>query len=323
MQGIFGNKSRFLPPGTIKTLVNNGGQVKSVKQLFPSFGGQETEREEDLHIRVHERLHHKDRAVAYWDYERLSLEQFHELYKVKALQCTNKEIKNTPGHVTLVAIPDQRGSNILEPRCSQLLLEIIEQFMQSKAQPAIRVHAINPTYEPVLFDFYVSFLPGLDPGFYLDLLNNELKAFISPWSTDKTKDIYFGAIFFKTDIIRFIESRDYVDFISRFEMYCAGGETAVFGIDEMEIDDPGSLAELDEFVVDDLINPAIGEMEINDSFVVGRPVNVALATSPSGILVSVPSHRIRLLQPGVVACTTSFAGIGIGSMAIELDLIVI
>src|SRR5207342_1453603 len=130
---------------------------------------------------------------------------------------------------------------IIQPKCSQLLLDRIEAFMAEKSQPAITVHAVNPSYETVYFDFYVAFLPGLDTGYYQQQLNQELKAFISPWAFDNTKEIYFGSIFYKTDIIRFIETRAYVDYISKFEMYSTGGETAMYGIGEMIITASGDL----------------------------------------------------------------------------------
>jgi hypothetical protein len=320
--GIPGNKNLVSPPGTITALIGNNGQVKSVKQPFQSYGGQLTEAVSMMRLRTQERLRHRDRAVNYWDYERLILDKFSELYKTKTLQCIDKNKKNAPGHVTVVAVPDQRGNNILEPKCSQLLLDKIEQFMQSKALPGITMHAVNPAYETVYFDFYVSFLPGLDPGYYQQQLNRELMAYISPWAFDNKEAIYFGSVFFKADIIKFIESRNYVDFITRFEMYSTGGETALFGIDEMKIADPADPGELDDFIIEEDSYPGIGDMIIGDNFIVGSPVNVAVCSSPSGILVSARNHSVRIIEAGKNACSAGLSGIGIGVMAVEIDFIV-
>ncbi|HEY6505759.1 MAG TPA: baseplate J/gp47 family protein, partial [Chitinophagaceae bacterium] len=247
--GDLSNKPGVLPAQSIKLFVGNNGQIKSVTQPYPSFGGRDTENSALLRLRAYERLRHRDRMVNYWDYERLVLDTFPELYKTKTLQCTERDQKNKPGHATVVAIPDQRGNNVLEPKCSQLLLDRIEAFMKQKSQPAITVHAVNPIYETVHFDFYVAFLPGLDAGFYKQQLNKELKAFVSPWAFDSTKEIYFSAVFYKTDIIRFIETRPYVDYISTFEMYSSGGEAAVFSIGDMYITAVGDLEKLDDFIV--------------------------------------------------------------------------
>jgi len=250
------------------------------------------------------------------------LENFSEIYKTKTLQCTNVNKKNAPGHVTVIAVPDQRGNNILEPKCSQLLLDRIQQNIERKADPGATIHVVNPVYETVHFDFYVAFYPGLDLGFYQQQLNRELVAYISPWAFNKKNEIYFGSTFLKSDIIKFIESRDYVDFISQFEMYSLGGEYALYGIGEMKITLPGDLEEIDDFIIGEEVHPGIGEMMIDDNFIVGKPVSIAVPSSPSSILVSAPLHRVRLIENGSAVRSASLAGIGIGSMAIEIDFII-
>lgn len=318
--GDLANKSGILPEESIKMLVDNNGQIKTISQPFQTYGGRESENAADLRLRTYERLRHRDRMINYWDYERLVLNAFPELYKTKTLQCTEIDQNNSPGHVTLVAIPDQRGTNNIKPRCSQLLLDRIKAFMKEKSPPGVTLHAINPTYETVYFDFYVAFLPGLDTGYYKQQLNKELKAFVSPWAFNNKEGIYFDAVFYKTDIIRFIETRPYVDYISTFEMYSSGGETAVYGIGEMVITAAGDLEQLDDFIIGQTIKPAIDDMTIEDNFIVGMPVDVAVASSPSGILVTAEVHRIRVIETGAIGAM-SIGGIGIGSMAIEIDFI--
>ncbi|MDP4262881.1 MAG: baseplate J/gp47 family protein [Bacteroidota bacterium] len=319
--GDLANKPGILPADSIKMLVGNNGQIKSITQPYQTYGGQDSESEAALRLRTYERLHHRDRMVSYWDYERLVLNAFPEIYKTKILQCTDEDQKNAAGHVTIIAIPDQRGNNIVQPKCSQLLLDRIKAFMEEKSPPGVTLHAVNPTYEAVYFDFYVAFLPGLDTGYYKQQLNKELKAFISPWAFDNKEGIYFDAVFYKTDIIRFIETRAYVDYVSTFEMYSSGGEAAVYGIGDMYITASGDLEKLDDFIVGETIKPAIDDMVIEDNFIVGMPVDVAVASSPSGILVTADVHRIRIIEPGTLG-VIGISGIGIGSMAIEIDFII-
>ncbi len=76
---------RPLPVGSIKTLVQRMPEIKAVTQPYTSFGGRPTEAPEHLYTRVSERLRHKQRALTAWDYERLVLEHFPEVYKVKCL----------------------------------------------------------------------------------------------------------------------------------------------------------------------------------------------------------------------------------------------
>ncbi|HEY6502589.1 MAG TPA: hypothetical protein VIZ28_01320, partial [Chitinophagaceae bacterium] len=70
------------------------------------------------------------------------------------------------------------------------------------------------------------------------------------------------------------------------------------------------------------IKPAIDDMVIEDNFIVGMPVDVAVASTPSGILVTTETHRIRVIESGTIGLA-GIGGIGIGSMAIEIDFIII
>jgi hypothetical protein len=71
-----------LPAGTVSKLAVSDSAVKSVGQPYPSFGGRGAERPQDFYQRVSERLRHKDRAIDLWDYERLVLQAFPQIYKV-------------------------------------------------------------------------------------------------------------------------------------------------------------------------------------------------------------------------------------------------
>ena len=77
-------------------------------------GGKTPEQPADFNVRVSERLRHKRRALTIWDYERLVLEKFPQIYKVKCLNHTQYEPapgpggiyrELAPGHVTIVTVP--------------------------------------------------------------------------------------------------------------------------------------------------------------------------------------------------------------------------
>jgi len=91
MEAVFadqGNPQDFsatpLPSGTIGKLAVPDSSVKSVSQPFASFGGRGAEQPQDFYQRISERLRHKDRAIDLWDYERLILQAFPQIYKVSA-----------------------------------------------------------------------------------------------------------------------------------------------------------------------------------------------------------------------------------------------
>ena len=95
-----------LPANSITKLVAPVSAIDTVKQPYSSFGGKGQEVYAQFVRRVSERLRHKDRAITMWDYERLVLEQFPDIYKVKCLNQAAQE--NEPGvaKVKLVVIPN-------------------------------------------------------------------------------------------------------------------------------------------------------------------------------------------------------------------------
>ena len=102
--------AKTLLKDSITKLARPAAEVKKITQPFPSYGGRGKESSKAFYTRVSERLRHKDRAITLWDYERLILEAFPEVHKVKCLNhtCYDKgNIYDAPGHVTVVTIANQ------------------------------------------------------------------------------------------------------------------------------------------------------------------------------------------------------------------------
>ena len=214
--------STALPAGTISKMLNKQSAVKSVTQPFNSFGGLPAETDEHFYIRVSERLRHKNRAVDIWDYERLVLEKFPAIYKVKCLNHTSTGFELAPGYVRIIPIPDIRNKNIydiLQPRVSKNTLVEIEDYLADLHGFFVDCKAENPGFEPVKFDFSVRFYEQYDPKGYAKILNEALKKYLSPWAYDDYSEIQFGGALYKSRVIAFIEELPYVDFISGFKMY--------------------------------------------------------------------------------------------------------
>ncbi|MBL7803258.1 MAG: hypothetical protein JNL02_05950, partial [Saprospiraceae bacterium] len=78
-----------LPAGSLAKLRAADANVKQVQQPYDSFGGRAAEDaggdKNAFYRRAAERLRHKGRAIAPFDYERLVLEAFPEIYKVKCI----------------------------------------------------------------------------------------------------------------------------------------------------------------------------------------------------------------------------------------------
>lgn len=221
-----GNDPSFLgqslPAETISKLKVKVANIKSVSQPYASFGGRVAEQSSGYYRRVSERLRHKARAVNIWDYERIVLENFPSIYKVICLNHTSECSETAPGSVTIVPISNLRNKNavdILKPATSVNTLYEIKEYLSKIMSHFVKLEVVNPSYEQVHTRFEVKFYEGKDKGFYAKKLNSDIKKFLSPWAFSEGADISFGGKIHGSYIINFIEERDYVDYITNFELY--------------------------------------------------------------------------------------------------------
>jgi hypothetical protein len=80
---------KALAAGNINKLLNPVPQVSRVSQPFASFDGKHAEIGKEFYTRVSERLRHKQRAITGWDYERIILDRFPSIYKIKCIGHTD------------------------------------------------------------------------------------------------------------------------------------------------------------------------------------------------------------------------------------------
>jgi hypothetical protein len=317
-------EEQLIAAKTISRLVNKVAAIKSVKQDYPSFNGLSIESDSNFFRRINERLRHRKRGVAGWDYERIVLEGFPDVFKVKCLPHTDADNNIAPGNVKLVVVPDmrfRRGGDILQPKENLASLRQIETYLKEKyLDDFVKVRVVNPAYETLLVDCKVTFLPGFDPGFYTNQLQEDVRRFLSPWAYEEGQDIIFGGKIFKSEILAFVEGRPYVDFVINFQVYHRfDGDGLPGGIGCMTIGD--------DFIVGTQPIATIGSVsssiqgaQIGVDFIVGEPVEVAIATRADAILVSNAEHRVEALQAGGYVCS-GVSNLGIGQMIIGLDFI--
>ncbi|MBS1630595.1 MAG: baseplate J/gp47 family protein [Bacteroidetes bacterium] len=237
-----------LPAGTITKLQTSVPAIKKIAQPYPSFGGRPTELESDYYVRISERLRHKDRAITIWDYERLILEHFPELHRVKCLSHTAYELlgdgsvrynEMAPGHVTVITIPRLEGlqlTNPLRPYTSERVLAQIDAFLRQRITCQMQLNVVHPLFEEVALDFQLRLLSGFDDyTFYSQKLKEEITAFLTPWAYDVSAELFFGGTVRKSVLINFIEERPYVDYISQVKMYhrTASAPNSVVDTDEI------------------------------------------------------------------------------------------
>jgi hypothetical protein len=223
--------AKVLPPGTIAKLAQPDAAVKMVTQPFASFGGKGAEAPTAFYTRVSERLRHKDRAIALWDYERLILEAFPQIHRAKCLNHTEYEPTEdsvgtyrelAPGHVTVVTIPDQRfqkSRDPLRPYTSLGLLDEIGQFVRKRLSCFVALHVKNPEFEEVQVQCLVRLREGFDETFYKNKLGEALTRFLSPWAFTDGGYPSFGGKIYKAVLINFVEDQPYVDYVTDFKLF--------------------------------------------------------------------------------------------------------
>ena len=210
-----------LPPGSISKLQFREAGIKTVSQPYASVQGKRDEQDEEFYTRISERLRHKERALTCWDYERLVLENFPSLYKVKCFKHASYVKGNNPGNVLMIIIPNTYNNpsvQQLQPLASVGIMENVKAFLKTVAPPFVEIEVKNPVYEKIGLDFMVKFHEGYNNGFYEQQLQIEIRKFLSPWAFQEGREISFEGIIYKSSILQFTEALPYVDFVAFFKM---------------------------------------------------------------------------------------------------------
>lgn len=216
--------SQPLAAGAISKLNEADANVKKLSQPFDSFGGRVPEAEGHFYVRISELLRHKGRAIQKFDYERLVLEAFPQLFKVKCINhsfaLNAHEYKNdfpiAPGYVLLAVIPDLnqlKAAQSFEPRVPVSMLDDIQEYCKKRSSAFVRFRAMNPRYEKVHFCLKVKLIAGKDENYYKEKLKQDLREFLAPWAIGEYDKLRFGQCVGRSEVIRFLETRDYVDYI--------------------------------------------------------------------------------------------------------------
>ncbi|HEX8113248.1 MAG TPA: baseplate J/gp47 family protein [Kofleriaceae bacterium] len=273
-----------LPARSIAGLAQRVPQIAGVEQPYPSRGGRAAEAERGFFTRISERLRHKQRALTPWDYERLVLERFPGIGKVKCLPADPDNL----GAVQIIVIPQIQGqslANRFEPKVSAAQIADITAYLAGHSPPHAALHVRNARFVQVKVRVGVRFQGTGDDGFYRSLLDDELVRYLSPWAFDDGADIAIGGKIFANSIVSFVDGRDYVDYVANIELFSSndGGRTFQLAVPQ----------------------PSQGYFVSTDQ--------------PDAVLVTAPDHDIDII-PDTGYTAVSFTGINY--MKIELDFIV-
>lgn len=211
---------RPLPPHTIVSSVQPLPDIDSIDQPMESFGGRPAEGPRDFQMRLGERLRHKDRAIAGWDYERLVLARFPTIWKAQALPARNAHHGNAPGDVLVVVVGGPDCLDVADPTipsASGALLGAIQQYLEGHTSPFVRVHVVNPIYVRITVVATVQFATD-DVGAAITRLNDDLVRYLSPWFYDAARATKGGRYANKEEIEAFIEAQPEVDGLWGFDV---------------------------------------------------------------------------------------------------------
>lgn len=245
-----------LPAGSIGKMRSQPAGIKSFRQPYATFGGRAAETDVDFHRRVAERLRHKNRCLTPWDYERIVLEAFPAVHRVKCIPHATGDSWLAPGNVLLVLIPDLRnrnGVNPLQPKVDADTLARIAKHVQARCGGQVAIRVRNPRYQQVHLDCKVRLHRGHGFNTSSKELEQAIIRTLSPWAFGESgQDIGFGGVISKSVLLDFIEELPFVDYVEELRMNSYSGV-------------PVNTIDLDEV----------------------RP------QTPDAILVSAPNHRIR------------------------------
>jgi hypothetical protein len=217
-----------LPAKKIAKLKNGLAAVKGVTQPYASFGASPAEQSGAFNTRVSERLRHKDRCVTAWDYERVVLQAFQSVHRVKCIPHAKPSSWMAPGNVLLVVVPDLRNQNAvdpLQPRVDADTQSRIQALAQARTGAQVVVSVKNPSYQKIKLDFKVHFRTGNPFNQYRDILQTALIQALSPWAFDVDREITFGGAVYKSVLLNFVEELSYVDYVTDFVMHSYVGTT--------------------------------------------------------------------------------------------------
>lgn len=262
-----------------------------IKQLGVPVGGGESETSEQWVSRSSERLRHKHRAVTEWDYERLVLAEFSEVFKVKCFaNMTSSDKRPQPGKLMVVVVPYLRGEltqRAFSAQMNRRQLAAITHYLQTLSSSFSQLEVRNPVYERIQVRCAVKFASEGRDGFYVRQLNGAISDYLSPWSEVGYR-VRFGWAIRCEEVISYLRGLPYVESVTDFSMLhltqCGEhlyhlGDTVLKARSEVDIEPehPWSLAipfQRHAIEVVDSLKPikakvtGVNEMEIGSTFII-------------------------------------------------------
>ncbi|MDF2177187.1 hypothetical protein P2G88_02875 [Aliiglaciecola sp. CAU 1673] len=197
------------------------GSISQYHHWFSPHPPREAESGDKRLQRIAERLCHKQRAATIWDYERLVLQAFPQLHKVKCFpNLKSGSTASHPGYLVLALVPKQGQCNHQD--CARLgtgveLLQAVKDFVSALASPFAHIEVILPGFEQLQIRCAVKLQQALTQGNYLEQLNQTINQYLCPWQTEGPSGRFAAQI--RPDAIKaHIQEQAYVDYVTDFSI---------------------------------------------------------------------------------------------------------
>ncbi|MEM8572383.1 MAG: hypothetical protein AAGG56_15960 [Pseudomonadota bacterium] len=204
--------------------------IGAITQVGPVLGGAPAETEAAFRIRASEGLRHRQRAVTAWDVERIILDRFPEVWKVKCLPAAIEQTEAgsrasdgwSTGAETIIAVvpeaPEEARELPSQPAMFDVLtLRRIEAYIAECSGAFCVPRVRNPSYERLQIRAQVSFVDKRDTGLALRQLKLDVSKFLSVWTAKAPLD-GFGWSLNLHDVAAFLRGLDYVSALSGFSI---------------------------------------------------------------------------------------------------------
>lgn len=268
-----------LAPHSITALEEAEPAIVAIHQPFSSRAGRAPETEAELEIRASERLRHKGRALAGWDYERLLWEAFASQLHTVVCQPARE---GQP--VEVVVIPDLREQvprNLFAPGAPADQLAAMEHHLRQRCPAEAELVVRNATYVHVMARLWVCLRQGVDPTYAERELRQAVIRVLSPWCFDPAAEVRLGGEVRASDLGAAIDALPFVAYLERLRLFL--------------VDPGGKPLRLDG-------------LETSSEEILRSP-------AADVVLIAAPDHTIEFVS----ATSAMPSLIGIGAMRIDLD----
>ncbi len=234
-----------LAPNTIRDLYDGNDSIAAIYQPFESSGGRAAENDDEFFARVSERLRHKNRAITHWDFERMVIDKFPEIFQSKCLSYLShpqieeevverkylvKKEEETTVEVKVVGI--KRGEGIVlvvvpqrtrfmeneTPVVNYRKLQAIETYLREYASPFVKIRVRNPDYEYIRVFCKVKFKEKGNDGQFVEQFREDIRRYISPWLYDNGAAMDIGGNINVDAMKNHLKKLPYVWFLTKFSM---------------------------------------------------------------------------------------------------------